>query len=111
MQDFRSLSTGGLQCPHTSTTTELMPHTSRHYGKLLCASCGEFLKFLPWPESAEKKKLSGFRLTQLVMHPHLNEWERRLVDDMSKQGSNLDSRQRRTVDALHEKYFGKGVSQ
>jgi hypothetical protein len=80
--------TGVPYCTHTSTTTELLPQTSRHYAKLKCVACGAFLKFLPRPENVERRKLNGFRLTRLQMHPGLKPWEREFIDSLANQGSH-----------------------
>jgi len=93
--------TGVPYCTHTSTTTELLPQTSRHYAKLKCAACGAFLKFLPRPENVERRKLNGFRLTRLQMHPGLNPWEREFIDSLAKQsGHKLTPKQQAAFDRL-----------
>jgi hypothetical protein len=93
--------TGVPYCTHTSTTKELLPQTSRHYAKLKCGACGAFLKFLPRPENVERRKLNGFRLTRLQMHPGLNPWEREFIDGLAKQGSNrLTPKQQAAFDRL-----------
>jgi hypothetical protein len=91
----------GTPCTHTSTTTELMPETSRHYAKLKCAACGSFLKFLPRPENVERRKLNGFRLAKLQMCPGLNSWEREFVQSLIKQCNNkLTPKQQAVFDRL-----------
>jgi hypothetical protein len=93
--------TGVPYCTHTSTTTELLPQTSRHYAKLKCAACGAFLKFLPRPENVEKRKLNGFSLAKLQMCPGLNSFEREFVDTLAKQGSHkLTPKQQAVFDRL-----------
>jgi hypothetical protein len=101
MQDFRTPTTGALQCAHASTTTELLPKESRHYAKLKCATCGAFLKFLPRPENVERRKLNGFRLLKLQMCGRLNSWEQEFVEGLIKQANNkLTPKQQAVFDRL-----------
>jgi hypothetical protein len=98
--NFVESPTGAL-CAHSSTTTELMPHGSRHYAKLKCADCGAFLKFLPRPENVERRKLNGFRLAKLQMHAGLNPWERQFIQSIAKDGNNkLTPKQQAVFDRL-----------
>jgi hypothetical protein len=87
MTDFRTSTTGALQCAHSSTVSELMPPESRHYGKLKCGNCGIFLKFLPRPENEQRRIINGYRLGKLQMHAGLNHLERQFIDSLAKQGS------------------------
>jgi hypothetical protein len=102
MQDFRAPTTGALQCAHTSTTTEILrQESSRHYAKLKCAVCGQFLKFLPRPENIEKRRLNGFRLLKLQMCGRLNSWEQEFVESLLKQANNkLTPKQQAVFDRL-----------
>ena len=99
--NFVEPSAGVPYCTHTSTTTELLPQTSRHYAKLKCVACGAFLKFLPRPENVERRKLNGFRLAKLQMHAGLNPWEREFIQSIAEQGNNkLTPKQQAAFDRL-----------
>ena len=37
------------RCGSEANNQEVMPPSGPHYGKLVCASCGNFLQWLPWP--------------------------------------------------------------
>jgi hypothetical protein len=109
MNDSRSLSTGGLQCPHTLTVTELSSKGDTHYAKLRCKDCGEFLRFMPRPENVERRKLNGFRLAKLQMCDRLNSFEREFVDSLAKIGNNKFSpKQQAVFDRLCLTYLEKG---
>jgi hypothetical protein len=102
MKDFRTPTTGALQCEHTSTTTEFLSQQSRHYAKLKCSLCGAFLKFLPRPENVERRKLNSFRLLKLQMCGRLNSWEQEFVESLIKQANNkLTPKQQSVFDRLY----------
>ena len=88
MNGYRVLSTGVLECAHSVTKTELDPPGSEHYGRLRCADCHAFLRFVPKPKNVERRQLNGFRLAKLQMCPGLNSWERQFIDSLAKQGNN-----------------------
>jgi hypothetical protein len=98
--EFHQVPTGALQCAHNATKTVFMPAGSRHYARLECATCGVFLKFLPRPENAERRKLNGYRLAKLQMHSGLNKWEGQFIDSLAKQGDKWSPKQQAVFDRL-----------
>jgi hypothetical protein len=94
---FRGISTSALQCPHTSTISELLPPESTHYGKLKCGNCGIFLKFLPRPENEQRRIINCYRLAKLQMCDRLNSFEREFVDSLAKIGNNKFSPKQQAV--------------
>jgi hypothetical protein len=109
MNEFRLISTGALQCAHNATRIVMLPPTSRHYARLECAECGAFLKFLPTPENAERRKLNGFRLAKLQMCPGLNSWERQFIQSIARQGNKLSPKQQPVFDRLCSTYLKGGA--
>jgi hypothetical protein len=87
MNGYRGISIGALQCAHSVTKTELSPPGSEHFGRLKCAECGAFLRFVPKPKNAERRQHNGFTLARLQMCPRLNSWEREFIQSIAKQGS------------------------
>jgi hypothetical protein len=101
MNGYRGISTGVLQCAHSVTRTELDPPGSEHYGRLRCAECGAFLRFVPKPKNVERRQLNAYRLAKLQMAPGLNKWERQFIDSLAKLGSNkLSPKQQSMFDRL-----------
>lgn len=105
MIGYRGISIG-LQCSHSVTKTELDPPGSEHYGRLRCARCDAFLRFVPKPKSVERRQLNGLRLAKLQMCPGLNGWERQFVDSLAKVGnSKLTPKQQAVFDRLCLTHF------
>src|SRR5439155_6136616 len=101
MNGYRGISTSVLQCAHSVTKTELSPPGSEHYGRLRCAECNAFIRFVPKPKSVERRKLNGFRLAELQMCAGLNPWELEFVQSIAKQGNNkLTPKQQSVFDSL-----------
>ena len=92
-------------CTHQATRTVVMPAGSRHHARLECADCGAFLKFLARPENVERRKLNGFRLAKLQMHPGLNSWERDFVATLAGQGNKFTPKQQAVFDRLCTTYL------
>jgi len=100
MNGYRGIS-GVLQCAHPVTKTELDPPGSEHYGRLRCAECGAFLRFVPKPKNVERRQLNCYRLAKLQMCPGLNSWEREFIQSIAKQGSTkLTPKQQSVFDRL-----------
>jgi hypothetical protein len=108
MNGYRGISTGALQCAHSATKTELDPPGSEHYGRLRCAECGAFLRFVPKPKNVERRQLNCYRLARLQMCPGLNSWEREFIDTLAKQGNNkLTPKQQAVFDCLCLTYLDR----
>ena len=91
-------------CAHNVTRTERLPDGSRHFARLTCALCGRSPRWLPKPETVQRQKLNGFKLTKLAMSDRLNPWERRFVGDVSKLAT-LSPRQQALVERLCREYL------
>jgi hypothetical protein len=101
MNGYREISTGVLRCAHSVTKTELDPPGSEHFGRLRCAECGAFLRFVPKPKNVERRQLNCYRLAGLQMCPGLDSWEREFIDNLAKQGSTkLTPKQQAAFDRL-----------
>ena len=101
MNGYRVLSTGVLQCAHSVTKTELNPPGSEHFGRLKCAECGAFLRFVPKPKNVERRQLNSYRLAKLQMCSGLNDCERQFIDSLAKQGNNkLTPKQQAVLERL-----------
>jgi hypothetical protein len=105
MNGYRGIS-GALQCAHSATKTELDLPGSEHYGRLRCADCGAFLRFVPKPKNVERRQLNCYRLARLQMCPGLNSWEREFIDSLAKQGSTkFTPKQQAAFDRLCATYL------
>ena len=111
MNGYRGISTSVLQCAHSVTKTELDPPGSEHYGRLRCAECNAFIRFVPKPKNVERRQLNGFMLAKLQMHPGLNHWEREFVDSLAKQGSTkFTPKQQQVFDRLCAMHLKGGAA-
>jgi hypothetical protein len=109
MNGYRGISTGVLQCAHSVTKTELDPPSSEHYGRLRCAKCGAFLRFVPKPKNVEQRQLNGYRLAKLQMCTGLNDWERQFVDSLAKlSNGKLTPRQQKVFDCICAEHLSEG---
>jgi hypothetical protein len=109
--DFRVPSAGETNCAycaHTSTRTEPAPAGSRHHAALKCAACGASLGWLPRPENVERRKLNGFKLAKLQMHPGLNPWKRQFAVSLTRQGNKFTPKQQAIFDGLCATYLKGG---
>jgi len=91
-------------CTHPATRTERLPDGSWHYARLTCVACGRFLRWLPKPQTIERRTLNSFRLARLAMCPDLSDWERRFVGDVLKL-AKLSPRQQVLVERLCTQYL------
>src|SRR5262249_40595330 len=55
-------------CLHAETRAVDMPQGSRHWKALECAHCGAHLRFLPWPEHLQQRKVNLRKLEWLLRH-------------------------------------------
>jgi hypothetical protein len=97
MNGYREISPSVLQCAHSVTKTELEPPGSEHFGRLKCAECGAFFRFIPKPKNVERRQLNSYRLAKLQMCPGLSDWERQFIDSLAKQGNNKLTLRRQAV--------------
>jgi hypothetical protein len=96
-------------CSHSATFSELMPPGHPHHTAERCAACGAFIRWLPRPETIERRHLNGFRLAKLAMCAGLDAWERNFVCDVSQQ-RKLSPRQQEIVNKLAAKYLKEAVA-
>jgi hypothetical protein len=61
-------------CPHVATVTERMPVGHVHFSRVKCRSCGAFLRWLPRPQTIERRQWNAFRLAKLSMCAGLDPW-------------------------------------
>jgi hypothetical protein len=93
-------------CTHSATRVEVMPDGHTHHAREVCVHCGAFTRWLPRPETAERRRLNGYRLARLGMCPSLNRWEANFVQSVS-QCKKLSYRQQQNIDRLCAKYLDR----
>jgi hypothetical protein len=96
-------------CTHANTRLERMPQGHVHYGRQVCAACGRSLRWLPKPETLERRSFNSFRLVKLAMCGGLSTWERNFVRDVS-QRRKLSPKQSEIVDRLCATYLERPVA-
>ena len=91
-------------CTHSATHVEVMPDDHTHHAREVCVDCGAFIRWLPRPETVERRRLNGYRLARLGMCPSLNRWEANFVQSVS-QCKKLSQRQQQIIDRLCAEYL------
>ena len=91
-------------CKHAATRVELMPQGHTHHAREVCATCRRHVRWLPKPETFERRTLNSFKLARLGMCEGLSKWERDFVRDIS-QRQKLSPRQQEILDELVEKFL------
>jgi hypothetical protein len=91
-------------CKHTATVIPRMPEGHTHYVQLKCASCGLHIRWLPKPETIERRRLNGFKLAKLAMCDRLTSWEWHFVRDLQHR-KKLSPRQQAVIDKLAVAYL------
>jgi hypothetical protein len=91
-------------CRHNTTRVEQMPPGSAHLAREVCATCGCWLRWLPKPQTIERRTLNAFRLARLGMCEGLSKWERSFVHHVSQQ-RKLSPRQQVLVARLCTQYL------
>jgi hypothetical protein len=91
-------------CVHSATVTKRMPEGHTHYAVRRCADCGAFLRWLPKPETIERRQLNAIKLAKLQMCHGLTAWDRHFVADVS-QRKRVSPRQQQIIDRLCATYL------
>jgi hypothetical protein len=91
-------------CTHSATVTERLPATHRHYARLTCGICGRFLRWLPKPQTIERRTLNAFKLARLAMRPDLTGWERQFIRSVSGK-KHLSPKQEALLVRLYATYL------
>ena len=91
-------------CRHNTTRVELMLQGHTHYGKEICAVCGRFIRWLPQPETIERRTLNAFKLARLAMRPDLTGWERKFIGSVGEK-KHPSSKQQRVLSELFTRYL------
>jgi hypothetical protein len=96
-------------CLHLATRTELLPRGFTHHSALRCALCGAFIRWMPKPETIERRRRIGFKLAKLSMCSGLSSWERSFVHDVSRL-RKFSPRQEALVERLVRQYLEGATS-
>jgi hypothetical protein len=94
-------------CPHTATRTERMPQAHPHYAREVCTRCGAFIRWLPSPESIERRKMNMFRIAKLLASNYLDAWQRQVVESVSRLRGELSPRQEECLGRIYRRYFSE----
>jgi hypothetical protein len=97
----------GLQCSHSATKIELEPPGSEHYGRLRCAACGCFIRFVAKPKNVELRQLNGYRLAKLQMLPGLGLGDREFLRGLAK-NAKFSPKQQEQFDRICQTYLQEG---
>jgi hypothetical protein len=86
-------------CPHNATVTEQMPEAHIHFAAERCAGCGAFIRWLPKPETVERRRSNAIKLGKLTSCAGLDAWQRNFIRDVS-QRQCLSPRQQCKLDEI-----------
>jgi hypothetical protein len=101
--DNRPLICCAQTCEHANTRIERLC-SGPHHAKEVCTDCGRILRFVPKPETLERRAFNAFCLVKLVMCDRLSPWERMFVRDVS-QRRKLSPKQLAIIDRLCALYL------
>jgi hypothetical protein len=99
---------GYSTCPHSATFSEQMPTGCVHHAEERCANCGRHLRWVPKPETIQRRRLIAFKLARLSMVEGLSDFERGFVRDVSRQ-RKFSPKQEAFVERLYAQYRDKRV--
>jgi hypothetical protein len=91
-------------CAHPATRTERLPDGHLHFARLRCVLCDRHSRWLPRPETIERRTLNSFKPARLAMCEGLSSWERRFVGDVLKL-AKLSPRQQVLVARFYAQYL------
>lgn len=86
-------------CDHAHLATRHLPPGSVHHARVVCAQCGAFIRWLPKPETIQRRRLNAIKLTKLALCGGLNTWQRNFIRDVS-QLRCLSPRQQSKLDEI-----------
>jgi len=71
-------------CSHKATVNEQMARGDTHHAREVCTDCGVFIRWVPKPETLERRRLNICRIAKLSMQGGLSDREREFVASVSK---------------------------
>jgi hypothetical protein len=94
-------------CLHQNTKAVEMPQGSRHWKALECARCGAHLRFLPWPEHAQQRKVNLRKLVWLFRNATNAQFtleEDMFLDEVMESAGRLSPKHHEKFDTLCAKH-------
>jgi hypothetical protein len=91
-------------CEHTDTRIAIEPPGSVHFAREVCCNCDRVLRFVPKPQTVERRRFNALRLVKLAMHSGLSDWEQNFLRDIS-QRKKVSPRQQALLDRLCRQYL------
>jgi hypothetical protein len=75
-----------------------------HHGKEICRACGKFVRWVPKPETLQRRSENAERLAKLRKRKDLTVWERSFLLSLEKNGlEHLSPRQQEVLNGLAQK--------
>jgi hypothetical protein len=86
-------------CGHDTVLVEQLPSNHLHFAREICATCRRPVRWLPRPETLQRRASNAYKLARRSMCSCLNAWERTFVRSVSQQ-RKLSPKQQEIVDRL-----------
>jgi len=96
-------------CAHTATRVVRMAEGHIHHAREVCAVCCRFLRWLPKPETVERRRLNAVKLGKLTSCAGLDAWQRNFIRDVS-QRQCLSPRQQCKLDEIAATHLKEDVA-
>jgi len=96
-------------CAHTVTRVERMDAGHIHHAREVCAVCGRFIRWLPKPETVERRRSNAIKLGKLTSCAGLDAWQRNFVRDIWQQQC-LSPRQQCKLDEIAATHLKEDVA-
>jgi len=95
-------------CEHSDTRIEILPPGSIHFGKEICCNCDRVLRWLPKPQTVERRSMNAFRITKLLMSDGLTTWQRAFIESVTSL-AKLSPKQQACLDRIYAEHHLKVV--
>lgn len=90
-----------MNCGHNNEQFQLTPELT-HYGKVLCGTCGRFVRWEKKPETVAKLAENADKL-EFLRKQKLTDWESGFVLSLEKQG-RPSPKQQAKLDEVADRY-------
>ena len=92
-------------CPHTATGTERLPGNHAHYAREVCKKCGHFVRWVPSPQSVQRRRMNVASVARLLTIKGLTSWEVTFLRSLSRR-KKFSPKQEAVLDRIYREFFG-----
>ena len=92
-------------CRHDTVLVEQLPSNHVHFAREICATSRRHVRWLPRPETLQRRAFNAYKLARLSMCSRFNSWERGFIKSVSQQ-KKLSPRRQQVFDRIAATYLG-----